>query len=181
MNHQNLVNQLIDTAQAIGGIAESNCHYTDGLARRIEHTGKAINDLTVGELLALDKAYNDFFNQLGNEENALSGEEPNSSLSIDDLLAKQNLEFGLEPMPLETDLLIQRVKDGGFSGDYLACAFISAYRRTAFDYSLGDLIKLDAEGFRLFHQILHIRHIPGWRNDALYTLEQQLKTILQEA
>ncbi len=54
--------QLIEAAQIIGGIAESNCHYTVGLARRIAETGKSINQLTVAELIALDTAHSEFYN-----------------------------------------------------------------------------------------------------------------------
>jgi len=48
------------------------------------------------------------------------------------------------------------VKDGGHSGEFLAEAFISSYRKTPFDHGLGEIIKLDTEAIRLFHQILHI-------------------------
>jgi hypothetical protein len=41
----------------------------------------------------------------------------------------------------------------------------------------GDIIKLDSEGFRLFHQILHIRHISGWSDNNLYQIEQQIKSL----
>ncbi len=82
-------------------------------------------------------------------------------------------------MPLEFMLLLKRVKDGGFSGQYLADAFISMYRITPFPHSLGDLKKLDAEGFRLFHEILHARLISGWSDNYLYEIEQQIKEILK--
>lgn len=99
--------------------------------------------------------------------------------SLADILAEQEKERGITPLPLEKNLLLKRVKDGGFSGDYLAQAFISAYLRTEFNYSLGDLIKLDAEGFRLFHQILHIRFVPGWRDDVLSSIYKKIKSILE--
>jgi len=87
----------------------------------------------------------------------------------------------LAPLPLEQDLLLKRVADGGHSGQFLADAFISAYRTgEPFSHSLGELIKLDAEGFRLFHQIIHIRHISGWNDDTLYQIEQQIKAITKE-
>jgi hypothetical protein len=106
---------------------------------------------------------------------------PPRRMSIDDLINQQNQERGLEPLALEPELLLKRVADGGHSGQFLADAFISAYRTdTPFLHSLGELIKLDTEGFRLFHQILHIRHISGWKDDSLYQIEQQIKTILKE-
>jgi hypothetical protein len=75
-------------------------------------------------------------------------------------------------------LLIARVQQGGHSGHYLAQAYLSAYRNQPFGQSLYDLIKLDAEGFRLFHGILHMRHVPGWDDNALYETEQKILQIL---
>ena len=93
---------------------------------------------------------------------------------IDDI-KQQKLHF--EPMALESDLLLKRIKDGGFNGQFLTDAFISAYNITPFTHSLGDLIKLDAEAFRLFHEILHIRHVKGWSDDSLHRIEQRIKEI----
>ncbi|POZ51678.1 hypothetical protein [Methylovulum psychrotolerans] len=85
---------------------------------------------------------------------------------------------GLEPLPLEPELLLKRIAQGGHSGQFLADAFLSAYRTdTPFLHSLSELGKLDAEGFRLFHQILHIRHVSGWSDDGLYQIGQQIKAI----
>lgn len=101
-------------------------------------------------------------------------------ITLNDMLARQQRERGLEPMPLEPDLLLKRIKDGGHSGQYLADAFISAYRtRVPFPHSLGELIKLDAEAFRLFHEILHIRHVRDWNDDDLYRMEQRINAISQ--
>ncbi len=106
---------------------------------------------------------------------------PPRRLSLAELIDKQNQERGLKPLPLEPELLLKRVADGGYSGQFLADAFISAYRTDQpFPHSLGGLIKLDTEGFRLFHEILHIRHISGWSDDALYQIEQQIKAILKD-
>jgi hypothetical protein len=105
---------------------------------------------------------------------------PPRRVSIDDLINQQNQERGLEPLPLESGLLLKRVVNGGHSGQFLADAFISAYRTDEpFMHSLGELIKLDPEGFRLFHQILHIRHISGWSDAPLYLIEQQIKEIIR--
>jgi len=99
-------------------------------------------------------------------------------VSLHEIMAQQAQARGLEPMPLETSLLLKRVKDGGHSGQFLADAFISAYRSNhPFNHSLGELIKLDAEGFRLFHEILHIRLVKGWRDEDLYQVEQKIKAI----
>lgn len=54
----------INVCMELGGIADSNCRYTSGLSKRIESTGKTIEELTVGELLKLHRAYNEWFNQL---------------------------------------------------------------------------------------------------------------------
>ncbi len=106
---------------------------------------------------------------------------PPRRLSLAELIDKQNQERGLKPLPLEPELLLKRVADGGYSGQFLADAFISASRTDQpFPHSLGGLIKLDTEGFRLFHEILHIRHISGWSDDALYQIEQQIKAILKD-
>ena len=100
-------------------------------------------------------------------------------VSLAEIIKQQNHGRGLEPLPLETDLLLMRVKQGGHSGQYLADAFFSTYRNTPFKHSLNELIRLDVEGFRLFHEILHIRHISGWNDDALYQIEQDIKAIIK--
>ena len=98
---------------------------------------------------------------------------------INAIIEQQNQERGLEPMPLEVDLLHKRVSDGGHSGQFLADALISAYRiGKPFNHSLGEVVQLDAEAFRLFHQILHIRHIRGWNDENLYQVEQQVIAIV---
>ena len=102
-------------------------------------------------------------------------------MTIDDprlaeAIERQTKERGVVPLPLEPELLLKRISDGGFSGAFLAEAFLSAYRTDRpFRHSLGGLIKLDAEGFRLFHQILHIRHIKGWSEAALDDLERKIE------
>ncbi|OAI12604.1 hypothetical protein A1359_13790 [Methylomonas lenta] len=94
-------------------------------------------------------------------------------------MKRQADEMGLQPIPLEADLLIQRIRAGGHSGQFLADAFLSAYRKNhPFKHALFELINLDAEGFRLFHQILHIRHVPGWDDDELYRVEQAIVSIV---
>ncbi|MEQ1621447.1 MAG: hypothetical protein ABL919_08575 [Methylococcales bacterium] len=102
---------------------------------------------------------------------------PPRRISLDDLLDQMQQERGIEPLPLEQELLLKRVADGGHSGQFLADAFLSAYRKNAFNHSLFELINLDAEGFRLFHQVIHIRHVPGWNDDSLYQIEKQINAI----
>jgi len=109
--------------------------------------------------------------------NAKTNPMPRRSLA--DILKEQARQRGLEPLPLEAELLLKRITDGGHSGQFLADAFISAYRTgVPFPHSLGELHKLDAEAFRLFHEILHIRHISGWNDDDLYQLEQRIMAIV---
>ncbi|WP_305907180.1 hypothetical protein Q9L42_017290 [Methylomarinum sp. Ch1-1] len=55
---------LIDVCLEIGDIAGSNCHYTAGLNRRIEQTGKSVEQLTVAELLQLHREFNTQFNAI---------------------------------------------------------------------------------------------------------------------
>ena len=94
-------------------------------------------------------------------------------ISLEEALALQGQPVQL--LPLEADLLIQRVKEGGHSGKFLADAFISCYRTyTPFEHSLGEIMKLDLEAVRLFHQILHIRFVKGWDDAVLYDLEQEI-------
>lgn len=103
-----------------------------------------------------------------------SEQNPNHAINPTSLVGL-NRERGLAPLPLEPELLLQRIAQKGHSGHFLADAFISAYRtHKPFLHSLGELSALDAEGFRLFHQILHIRHVPGWSDDSLYQIEQRI-------
>ncbi|MBF6649512.1 hypothetical protein [Methylobacter sp. BlB1] len=114
--------------------------------------------------------------QLNQAADDLDALEPDRTISLDELIARQEREFGITPLQLEPELLIERVAQGGHSGLFLADAFISAYRTdTPFQHSLGKLIHLDAEGFRLFHEILHMRHVSGWSDEALYEIEQRIK------
>ncbi len=100
-------------------------------------------------------------------------------INLDDILARQENERGFQLLPLESELLLKRVKDGGYSGQFLADAFISYYRNDhPFPHSLGKIMRLDPEGFRLFHQILHIRLIPGWNDQVLYEIERDIKAVL---
>lgn len=94
---------------------------------------------------------------------------------------RQSELMGLTPMALDRVLLIQRIAQGGDTGLFLADAFLSAYRKNyPFKHALSELVNLDAEGFRLFHQILHIRHVQGLNDEALYRIEQQIICILRE-
>jgi hypothetical protein len=99
-------------------------------------------------------------------------------ISLNELVKQQKQERGIEPLIMEPELLLDRIAQGGHSGQFLADAFISAYRTNQpFQHSLGELVHLDTEAFRLFHQILHIRHVPGWSDQLLYDIECQVKTL----
>ena len=96
-------------------------------------------------------------------------------IPITEIIKQQNQERGLEPLPLEPDLLLKRIADGGHSGQFLADTFISAYRsHKPFLHSLGELTKLDSEAFSLFHEILHIRQAAGMTIICIY-LSNRLK------
>ncbi len=105
--------------------------------------------------------------------------DPPRKVSMSELVKQRDHDRGITPMPLDAELLLKRVKQGGFSGEFLADAFLSAYRKSwQFHYALFDLCKLDAEAFRLFHQILHIRHVPGWNDDQLHLIEKHIMSTL---
>jgi hypothetical protein len=58
------VDDLLEASRVIGEIVESNGQYTDGLVRRIERTGKTVNELTVCELMALHAEHNEYYNKI---------------------------------------------------------------------------------------------------------------------
>jgi len=39
-------------------------------------------------------------------------------------------------------------------------------------------MKLDLEAIGLFHQILHMRHVKGWSDQALYDIEQSIIEVI---
>ncbi|MDD5268107.1 MAG: hypothetical protein PHO08_13425 [Methylococcales bacterium] len=51
-------------------------------------------------------------------------------VSLSELIKQQNQQRGFEPLILEPELLLKRVSDGGYSGQFLADAFLSMYRTT---------------------------------------------------
>lgn len=101
-------------------------------------------------------------------------------LTLDEVMAMQAAERGIEPMPLEVDLLIQRIEQGGFSGKFLADAFLCSYRPLWFNHSLFEVSKLDIDAFRLFHEIIHIRHVPGWSDAELFEVEKRVRDAMGE-
>ena len=164
---------LSKLCQEIGSISDSNCHYTAGLQTKIDETGYDLEDLTVGVFITIHRQFKKVFNS------TYPRTETPQTISVETLLARQETERGFTPLPLETDLLIKRVKDGGYSGQFLADAFISSYRTDEpFNHPLGKIMKLDNEAQRLFFEILCIRLIPGWSDDGLYEVEQQIKEII---
>jgi hypothetical protein len=105
-----------------------------------------------------------------------------SYISEEDIqkLKDDNLKaMGLVPMKLEREILLRRISEGGWSGEFLADAFISAYTGTPFNWRLDKLISLDGEGFRLFHQILHIRHVENWNDDDYAQILRDVKSALK--
>jgi len=59
--------KLIELCQEIGWIAGCNGHYTAGLSRRIEATGKPLENLTLAELVVLSREHNLFYNRVRSE------------------------------------------------------------------------------------------------------------------
>jgi len=100
------------------------------------------------------------------------------NVSLDEILQREAKERGITPMRLERDLLLKRVRAGGQSGAFLGKAFLSVCDMSNFKESLGRLVYLDAEGFRLFHQILHIRYIPHWSETENQKIADEIETLL---
>ncbi len=102
------------------------------------------------------------------------------TFDIEEVLEKQRQERGFQPLCLEKELLIKRIMQGGYSGHFLAKAFLSSYQMdTPFEENLMGIMKLDCEGQRLFHQILHIRLIDGWTDSEYVILCRQIKEICE--
>lgn len=75
--------------------------------------------------------------------------------------------------------LIETVKVGGDAATFLGEAFISFYRGGKNKVDLRDTCKLDQRNFQLFMEMLTLRRRPGWSDDELYRVEQQIKKLLQ--
>ncbi len=75
--------------------------------------------------------------------------------------------------------LIETVKVGGNAGTFLGEAFISFYRGGENKVDLRDSCKLDQRNFQLFTEMLTLCRRPGWSDDELYGVEQQIKKLLQ--
>jgi hypothetical protein len=80
---------------------------------------------------------------------------------------------GLDPVHMETELLLKRIRAGGLSGKILAEAFLSILDTDRpFSQSLNNLQQLDAEAFRLFHGVIHMFHvIDNMPSDTLREIE----------
>ncbi len=81
-------------------------------------------------------------------------------------------------MPLDRDLLLKRIKAGGFTSRYLGDAFMSAYQRTPFGHSLGVITEFDNESYRLFFQVLMIRSVLKWNDADLSDLDSDIRIIM---
>ncbi len=75
--------------------------------------------------------------------------------------------------------LIETVKVGGNAATFLGEAFISFYRGGKNKVDLRESCKLDQRNFQLFMEMLTLRRRPGWSDDELYRVEQQIKKLLQ--
>ncbi|VWC49482.1 hypothetical protein BLA13014_07598 [Burkholderia aenigmatica] len=75
--------------------------------------------------------------------------------------------------------LIDAVEAGGDAATFLGEAFISFYRGGKNKVDLRDSCKLDQRNFQLFTEMLTLRRRPGWSDDELHRVEQQIKKLLQ--
>ena len=57
------IDSLLSVCEQLGDIHDSNGHFTEGLARRIDETGKQLNDFTLSELFTLIDQYREFYNR----------------------------------------------------------------------------------------------------------------------
>lgn len=159
-------------------------HSADMVLHEGEHeqlTGSALIHLQCNaeELAALCRKMRDqLCGQSASMQNGYT--ETPRKVSLETILAEQATERGIVPMALEADLLIPRIEQGGHSGKFLADAFICSYRPHPFNHPLMEITRLDAEAFRLFHQCLHIRHVPNWSDSALYEIEKWVRKAMKE-
>jgi len=109
--------------------------------------------------------------------NPLTQQTENRVLLAHELAYRADEERGITPLALDKTLLLKRVYQEGHSADFLGAAFISSYYKTNFQHSLGDLTLLDAEGVRLFHQILHIGFVKGQSDEYLYQIAQEIELV----
>lgn len=58
---------LTEATRIIGNLFECNGNYQTALARRIDHAGKTVGELTVAELMTLDREEGQRFNRVNNE------------------------------------------------------------------------------------------------------------------
>jgi hypothetical protein len=61
---ENTLSELLEASKAIGDIYGGNSRYTEGLARRIDETGKTVGELTVAELMRLHDEHNAYYNKI---------------------------------------------------------------------------------------------------------------------
>ena len=161
-------NSLVDKSKSMANVS-MDC-------RRLHQYLSSIHDQIIDALNT-----SNHLNRVGLDfiaENIQENTKTPSEISLDKLLDRQDREHSFDVIPLESDLLLKRVKDGGHSGQFLADAFISSYRtNTPFNHSLGEIMRLDNEAIRLFHQTLHLRFIKGWSDALYYDIEQEILRI----
>jgi hypothetical protein len=57
-------NELMIASLEIGAIHSSNPNYTEGIARKVDATGKPLAALTVGKLMQIIKEHNAAYNRM---------------------------------------------------------------------------------------------------------------------
>jgi hypothetical protein len=63
-NLMNTETELIEVCREIGNIATSNGHFTAGLARLLDNGNQDLLAMTVTELLALSREYQEVYNRV---------------------------------------------------------------------------------------------------------------------
>ena len=98
---------------------------------------------------------------------------------IERMVQEQADKLVFKPLPIERDLLLERVSWKDWSGIFLGKAFVSMYRSgTSAVLNLTDTCNLDTDGTRLLFQIIFARNVSGWSDQYLYEIEQEIIEIL---
>ena len=71
---------------------------------------------------------------------------------------------------MNSNRIIERIKDGGGSGSFLRAAVRSQYTGCDFDNSLNYFVSLDLEGRKLFLEILQYKTTKGWSDEVLSSI-----------
>lgn len=100
--------------------------------------------------------------------------------SIEEMIEQENIKRGFDVTVLDKDALLERIKAKDWSAYYLGKAFVSMYRPSVkATLNLTDTCNLDSKGKNFLFKIIFARDVEGWNCDFLYSIEQEIKEILQ--